>query len=203
MASDRAIKIIMAQIKKCCKEPDINLIYYPSPDNIMHVWCLARNLDAGDSKEWSGGHFLFLLELPADFPISPPKFKAYNENGVYAVGTFDICIGIGHYHKDSWKPTMGLGGFAREIVNGMMQRHLLIEKGGLNLLTSTNAEIENYCAGSLEKLKKEYADTMEKIEAEYAGYSAEWDLSKLTEDERSRLPFGKVKFQTSATTSTL
>lgn len=182
-------QLIPAHINKARKDATVTYILTADENDLQKIWVLARNLDTDESPEWAGGHFLFQLRLPNDFPISPPKFVAYNKNGVYETGTEAICISIGHYHVENWRPALGLGGFIREIVNGMIHREFLIEKGGLGLLSSTSDEIIKYSTDSLDGLKEKYPNVISKMQEEFAEYSKSWDLTEIPENLRNRVPF--------------
>lgn len=205
---NRLTKILEKQYsKKAIKDPNEYLIFYMNPDNLKEWFVIARNLDSEESPEWKDGVFLFRLKVPDDFPMSPPKFIAMNETGVYTPDVDTNCISIGHYHKeDGWRPVLGMTGFAMELANGLMNRAYLVALGGIGLIDSNDKQIKKICKKSLSSLHEKYPELMADIESTYKAYSAKWDLSKCSDELKRKLAFGNVKFiddaAESSTTST-
>jgi ubiquitin-protein ligase len=71
-------------------------------------------LVAGLEGPAAGGEFLFTLQAPGDFPANPPSVKCHTPNGVFDLDC-RICVSIGEFHKEAWRPALGMAGFAREI----------------------------------------------------------------------------------------
>jgi ubiquitin-protein ligase len=127
MAS-RLPKVLKHQLRAAIQEDHPHLI--PLVDDAdVRIWhFLVVNLPG----VYAGGEYLFRLTAPDDFPFKPPQFEFVTPNGVYEPGG-RICISIGEFHADSssehgshgWRSALGMIGFAREVVNGMINPEYL------------------------------------------------------------------------------
>jgi len=159
-APDRATRVLLAQYRKAQHE---NMLFLPDPDD-MHV-CYV--LVCGLGYPYVGAEILLKLTCGPDFPLKPPELRCLTPNGVYEVGG-KICISVGEFHAGDrvgkmagaaagdwgWRPTMGLLGFAREALNGILvpeslnlSKHPDHGKGGLGILDTPAAERQR-CAYS-------------------------------------------------------
>lgn len=190
--TSRREKLIYKQISKAIKSPDVNLIFMPNNDDLSICYVLVRNLQSDIYPEWEGGVYLLKIIMGDTFPMQPPKFYLYTPNGVYKTGTTALCISIGHFHAENWRPVLGLIGFAKEIANGMMNREFLIELGGLGLVTSTPKEIKSLAQSSLQSIASEHGKLLDEMTDYYKEYSAKWDFSKTDQQDLEKLKFRGV-----------
>jgi ubiquitin-conjugating enzyme E2 J2 len=51
--------------------------------------------------DYTGGYYHGVLELPTDYPFSPPKLKFFTPSGRFEVDT-PICTTFTNFHKESW-----------------------------------------------------------------------------------------------------
>lgn len=120
----RFMRIMKAQMAKAVKEDHPHLLFHMDEQD-CRVWhVLVANLQ----DPYEGGEYIFRLEMDEKFPQRPPKFEALTPNGLYEPGG-EICISIGRFHatdtggahgESGWRAAMGLIGFCREIVNGLV-----------------------------------------------------------------------------------
>jgi ubiquitin-protein ligase len=53
--------------------------------------------------DFHNGQYFILIELPVDYPLSPPKISVLTKSGRFHVKTH-LSMSISHYHKKSWYP---------------------------------------------------------------------------------------------------
>lgn len=143
MAS-RIEKIMMGQYKKAVTGRNEYIKFSVDESNCM-IWYVLIHSIAGDNDEFVGGEYIFKMVAPDDFPYNAPKFYAMTPNGVYAINA-EVCISIGHFHKDSHVASLGMSGFANQLMNGMVSHALLGH--GISLLTTDDAEKRKLAADS-------------------------------------------------------
>jgi ubiquitin-protein ligase len=131
----RLTKILVSQYEFFMKDPR------PYPN-------LLAAIDESDCRVWhfcafgldqpfTGGEYLFRLTAPDDFPQKPPRFEMLTHNGVYDLGG-PVCISVGEFHASDapgaegsygWRPSLGMVGFATQVVNGMIAFDTLPSSG--------------------------------------------------------------------------
>ena len=101
---------------------------------------------------------------PDAFPARPPQFTFLTANGVYEPGG-KICISIGEFHAEDsagssgafgWRAVLGMNGFAREVVNGMIDPEHL--GGGIRILDEPPALRARRAAASVSYNRRHHAD---------------------------------------------
>ena len=117
-------RILTAQLQRQRVHPHPNLLCVPSEDDIRIWYFMIVGLDA----PFKYGEYIFKLTAPDEFPSQPPRFEFCTINGVFELGG-PICISIGEFHPDDkagihgaygWRGSLGMPGFAREVVNGLI-----------------------------------------------------------------------------------
>jgi ubiquitin-protein ligase len=207
--------ILNGNFNKAVKAPNEYVLF--SRDLTDHnVWyILIRNI-TGDNEEFTGGQYIFKMWAPDDFPFHPPRFYALTENGVYQIGK-ECCVDGGKWHSDRYRPVEGMAGFAEKLMSGLIGWDYLIENGGINLIEPDflsaarrnkakkphvyeEAKLENanrireFAINSIAFNEAHNSAILALIEDQYAIYSAKWDTSKLSEEEKARLSFRRVTF---------
>ena len=180
-------KIITAQFKKATKEPAENLKFYLDPDNINQCFILIHNI-GGNKDEYTDGEYLVRMVFPNDFPFAPPSFYFMTPNGLYMTEK-KVCISIGEYHKDDYRATLGMIGFAKNLISGMIGWK---EMGsGINLLRPTANDIIRHAKESHQYNLEKNAAIVEKINDCFNMYSATWklNLDELEPGYKKRLGF--------------
>jgi ubiquitin-protein ligase len=149
-APSRHTKVLTCQYSAAIKADHPNLWFYMNPRDISEWFIMVTNL----RPPLAGGEFVFRLGAPPNFPLSPPSFTALTPNGVFDLGG-EICISIGTFHaKDApsadgasgWRPALGMVGFAREVVNGMIVSDGLAT--GIRILQTSPAEKKKFAEES-------------------------------------------------------
>ncbi|XP_065656725.1 ubiquitin-conjugating enzyme E2 J2-like [Hydra vulgaris] len=112
-------------------------------------------IDEVDSKKWyfmiggldtpfRHGEFIFKLLANDDFPHTPPRLEFITPNGVFET-TGPICMSVGEFHaKDKpgkegsygWRSTLGMPGFALQVVNMMICHDSSINGIGIKIMNN-------------------------------------------------------------------
>lgn len=144
----RLTKILYGHYKKAVKDDSEHLLFLLDEENVR----ICHVLVVGLGYPYVGGEFFLRLQAPEEFPLKPPELRCLTENGVYMVGG-KICISVGEFHASDrtgkgsaksgswgWRPTLGLLGFAREAMNGIicpeslnLEKHPDHGRGGLGI----------------------------------------------------------------------
>ena len=169
MSSNRYIKILHNQYAKSIEElkqnKDSNNIIpipYFSETNVQKWYYLITGLPG----VYQNGEYIFELTAPKSYPQSPPAINFLTPNGVYGINQ-SICISIGIYHANDhskrtdgstgWRPALGMAGFAKEVMNGLISFDS--NDHGMGILNNTtNAEKIQYANKSVEYNNKHYAE---------------------------------------------
>jgi ubiquitin-protein ligase len=152
----RLAQVLLSQYRAYVAAPYPNLLARPD-DQDLRVW---HFLVAGLEEPYTGGEYLFRLTAPDEFPARPPRFEFLTHNGVYALGG-PICISIGEFHADNrpgrdgahgWRPSLGMHGFATQVVNGMIVPDTLgsgiridIQPRAIRAILAKNSRKTNAC----------------------------------------------------------
>ncbi|GFR88591.1 ubiquitin-conjugating enzyme, E2 [Elysia marginata] len=159
----RVANVMFHQLKAAIAADHPNIMVYMDESNVKSWYFLATNLPG----PYAGGEYLFHLVAPDSFPQDPPKFYFLTPNGVYGQGGA-ICISIGEFHaKDKagqtgaygWRPALGMIGFAREVVNGMLNPASL--GSGINLCNEKLDVKAHFAAASQNFNRKHYAELVQ------------------------------------------
>ena len=153
---------------------------------------LIPHMDEADIRDWhfciynlpppyEGGEYIFRLKANNEFPRKPPVFTFLTPNGVFGPGG-RICISIGEFHAGDkagktgaygWRPTLGMIGFAQEVVNGMLVPESL--GGGIRIIKTSTATKRSRASLSVEYNNKRHSALVKSFAAfctERPGHSA-------------------------------
>lgn len=111
------------------------------------------------------------VDIPDDFPFNPPKFYFLTPQGVYQTNT-NICISIGHYHSQSYRPTLGIAGFCTQIVSGLIGWETL--GSGIGIIKTDLETKRRMAQASADYNARTHGRIIEAIEDSYQQYSATW-----------------------------
>lgn len=169
MASDgRLSKVMTCQYKAAIRADHPNLIPAISEDDVRIWHFLVVNLP----PPFIDGEYIFRLDASTKFPADPPTFEFLTKNGVYETGVKTICISIGIFHAGAapgrtgsygWRPVLGMIGFAREVVNGMLNTKEL--GSGIGIHVQTPIEQTILAESSVAYNAKKYPKLMAQFEA--------------------------------------
>lgn len=100
------------------KEP-IPCVLVHREDHLAFHFCFY-----GLEEEYKQGFYHGILDLPEDYPFSPPKIRFLTNNGRFEVGK-SICTTFTHYHKETWSSSWNI----RTILTAMISFMYTNEKG--------------------------------------------------------------------------
>lgn len=172
----RQTAIMMAQFRKATATPS-EYIKYSIPDsNQTNIWYLLLSNFSGDENEFTYekkgktkyGEYLVKMEAPNDFPYNPPKFTLLTPNGVYDTDGV-VCISIGEFHRSNYRATLGMFGFANQLVSGLIGWKSL--GGGIRLIKTSKSKKKSFAEASHDFNMKNYPEIMKIIDEQYEEYS--------------------------------
>lgn len=142
--TSRLNKILMAHYKKATAVAHNYIKVAINEQNIAEWYVMIENL----SEPYTEGQYLFTMTAPNDFPFKPPNFQCLTPNGFYEPGG-SICISIGSFHSNNYRPVLGMMGFAEQIMAGMLEYKDM--GSGIRLLKTSDET-----KASLAKASKQY-----------------------------------------------
>lgn len=136
------------------------------------------------------GEYIVEMQATNEFPVKPPHFYVLTPNGVYDVDT-KVCIEIGVYHPEKYMATLGMRGFAEQVMSGWVGYNRK-DFTGISILHQTVEEKRTYARQSREYNRKKLGWILDLIEESYNDYSQEWARKKALE-EKKKLPDAILK----------
>eukprot|EP01066_Platyproteum_vivax_P001586 Platyproteum_vivax@DN1202_c0_g1_i1.p1 len=108
-----AAKRLMLEYREACKHNDENIRLYLGDLNNMHEW--TAEVKGPEDSPYAGGVFKLKIEVPALYPISPPKVtflnRMFHPNVHQATG--ELCLDI---LKNEWSPVWTLHAVCKAII---------------------------------------------------------------------------------------
>jgi hypothetical protein len=174
-AMDRTTRILQSHYKKTVRDGGHgNLLFLPNEENNRECFLLVVGLSYPNI-----GETIIQLLFDEGFPQKPPGFRCLTECGTYDVGP-RICISIGEYHdtdrrdasQGAWGyfASLGVLGFAREIMNGIISsaslnlvKHRDSMKGGIGIKDTPAAETARLAIRSSDYNRKNNAVLRQKF----------------------------------------
>lgn len=153
----RFVKTLMAHYKKATTAPHPYIKVAMSADDVAKWYFLIHNLD----EPYKGGEYLFEMRAPTDFPFKPPTFICHTPNGFYDIGG-PICISIGEFHSNNYRATLGMMGFAEQVMAGLIDAKNMGD--GIRLINTTDTQKKKYATASNEYNRNKHADIMKLFE---------------------------------------
>lgn len=172
---------IMAQYKKATKDPNEYVMFSVSEEDASVWYLILRNIE-GLEDEFKGGEYLVKMIYKGVY--NPPEFYFKTKNGLYDIDC-KICISIGEYHKDQYRATLGMAGFANQLVSGLIGWREI--GSGISIIKTSASKKKEYAKESVAENNKKYKELVDMVKRQYSAYSAKWDLSKVPEEMRKKL----------------
>lgn len=133
VAPEKRERMILANYRKYTAQYDWNIDFVIDDTDVNKWYLRFHNMD----KPFRKGEYL--AELYAnENPYMPPKIKFLTPNGVFKEYTLAICTTMSTYHGDTYPAVLGMGGFATNMMNGMVGHDQL--ESGLNILHTSDKE---------------------------------------------------------------
>jgi ubiquitin-conjugating enzyme E2 J1 len=159
------------QFKRAIRSPEENIKYAMHKDNPL-VWYAMLH---GIADDFEGGEYIVRIETTPKFPYAPPWFYLMTPNGVYDIEK-KVCIDIGGYHSQNYRAVLGIDGFAKQLVSGLIGG---IDHG-LSILHTTSKQKQSLAKLSVEYNLQNHKEIVEHINNTYAEYSTKWSTSTAT-----------------------
>lgn len=119
---------LMEQYKACEKYKELGIHIRPDENNLFKCYYA---FDGITGSIFDGGQYFGILDLPRDFPNSPPRIRIITPNGRFKPNVL-LCFNLSHYHPGSWNRNCTLGELVRAIRAFMIDRDIGV--GAINLL---------------------------------------------------------------------
>ena len=87
--------------------------------------------------EFITGEYLGEIRMGAN-RLVPPRVTMRTPTGVYPIDTENFCVSVGQYHPNDYSPTIGIDGFVRIILSGLIYWREL--GNGIGLIATTDSE---------------------------------------------------------------
>lgn len=147
-------KAILNQYKYALSQNNPNLCFYMNPDDVTSIYVLIYNV-VGTHNEFEGGEYLVHMKIPENYPFSPPVFRFLTPQGRCNINVA-VCIDIGHFHSENYRPSLGLYGFAMSLYSFLLSD----VTDGINIINCGVEEKRRLAASSVEYNKTNYADIL-------------------------------------------
>lgn len=103
------------------------------------------------------GQYFIHLNLPDDYPLSPPKIRVLTESGRFYPGSY-LSLSISHYHKESWIP-LNLEFLVLNVISAFTD-----ELGGIGHIRASSDERKSYAEKSRRYNEVHYPELCEKFD---------------------------------------
>jgi ubiquitin-conjugating enzyme E2 J2 len=159
------------------------------------------------SDQFEYGEYLFTFTAGPDFPQKPPEnLCCHTPNGVFELGG-KICISIGEFHgehkpgdagrDDLWRPSLGMMGFAKNVVNSMLAYEDL--HGGIRIVRAFSPEAMKTYARQSHEYNDKKNGRLSRLTEQFIAEHKDFEPVKLMLQSRMRLATAQSYGQTGNT----
>jgi len=170
-AKSRLGRIMGAMFRKSIAEPNQYVSKMVMDEQENTTWYAIMTGMEGENGEYLGGEYLIKVMATKEFPQKPPTFYVLTPNGLYDHGK-KVCVSIGEYHADQWRPALGMVGLVTQLVSGMIGWKTF--GGGINIVSTTADEKLKMAKNSSTWNAINYPEIIKSLNDSHAGYSALW-----------------------------
>lgn len=163
-------RVILSMYKTTIQEKTEYVKFIIDDDDINKWYVMIEDL-SGENDEFKHCQYLVRIELPPSFPYDPPHFYFLTPNGVYGINA-KVCVMIGEFHSNNYPSAQKVRGFVINLVSGIIGWRDL--GSGINILNTSESEKRALARKSMEYNRTHYPDLVDRINANYAEYSALW-----------------------------
>lgn len=149
---NKRVKKELGDIKR---EPIPNVLIGLKDTDKYNIFFLVRNLD---DTRFSGGEYIFKIQLPSRYPLMPPDFFILTPNGRFETNK-KLCFSNSSYHGETWSPIWSI----KALILGLLSLFLERNTSGIGHLTSSDEEIANLSRGSINYNRNHFNDILEMI----------------------------------------
>jgi len=167
------------------KNEEENIIWIIDSNDIRLSYCLVFGL----SEEFKDGEYIFRLSLKQtddttiDYPNKPPKLGCLTSNGIFSPDGGSICVSVGEFHSNvndstfgrgyatGWRKTLGIVGFTKSVVYGIMVDWKTVDATGIRILSDINSDdIKRYAKASYRANYDNYPHVMGQVDEFLANF---------------------------------
>ncbi|KAK7203305.1 ubiquitin-conjugating enzyme/RWD-like protein, partial [Myxozyma melibiosi] len=98
-----AIRRILREAKELA-EADPDIYAAPAEDDLFEWHFVIRG---PPSSVYEHGLYHGRINLPSNYPMSPPSFRFLHDSGRFEVNR-EICLSISNFHVEEWQPAWGI-----------------------------------------------------------------------------------------------
>lgn len=150
-------RAILNHYKTAISQKNDNLKFYMDPNSITDIYILIHNIN-GEQNEFVGGEYIVHMKLPNNFPFSPPVFKFLTPQGICEINV-PVCIDIGHFHPENYRPVLGIYGFAMNLCSFMLSDQL----DGINIIKTDIMKKKQFALESKEYNEKNHKTIIDNL----------------------------------------
>jgi len=137
----------------------------------VRVWYIMMTNLLGTDDEFASGEYIIKLTMPVEFPNKPPSFVCLTPNGLYDIGG-KICISIGEFHSQRYKPSEGILGFCTSVISGFLDWKTL--GNGIRLTSTTLEQKKKYARNSAAYNNEKHPEIVKLINDSYNEYKTKF-----------------------------
>jgi ubiquitin-protein ligase len=126
-------------------------------NNHLDWYCMLYDLD----EPYTGGEFIFKIQLSPRYPLSPPDFYFLTPNGRFELNK-KLCFSNSSHHGETWSPIWTI----RTIVLGFLSFFLEESSRGLGHLTTTKEVKQTFSAASKQHNEANLATVVRMIQSQ-------------------------------------
>lgn len=124
-----AKKRLLQEVRQWEVSEEVDLQARPTDESSMLHWMFVFRGPEG--TDYESGVYVGTVDLPANYPMSPPTLKMLTPSGRLQVN-MALCLSFTSYHPESWNPAWTIQSMLRGLVSFMAdtEEHEMI--GGLH-----------------------------------------------------------------------
>lgn len=167
MVRSATLTRIKKELEVCASDPPEFIHLRCDEEDVMKWHYLV---EGPPDSPYHGGWYWGILQLPANYPMSPPSIKMLTPNGRFQVNV-RLCLSMSDFHPESWSPGWWLTTIMKGLLSFMCDEELTTG----SIFKPSKAERARLCANSLEWTKTQ-ADFQEAFP----------DIDKIVSDAKAR-----------------
>lgn len=136
------LRRVQKEYKLLQEDPSLlpNAVVVPNPDNILEWHFIVYGLD----EPYKGGVYHGVVELPSNYPKSPPGIKMFTPSGRF-MPNYKLCLSISDYHPESWNPSWK----TYQVILGLLSVMSEDKEFGVGMMADSKEVRMNYAKESL------------------------------------------------------
>jgi ubiquitin-conjugating enzyme E2 J2 len=148
---------IQKEYKQLQDDPSLlpNAFVSPNPDNLLEWHFVIYGLD----EQYKGGVYHGIINLPENYPKSPPGIKVLTPSGRF-IPNASLCLSISNFHPESWNR----GWKVYQVLLGLISVMNVDDENGVGMIYETKKVRQRYARDSMEfNMQKDIFKTLFKV----------------------------------------